>query len=116
MAPPTESLDVARRRRDVGSARRRLTEPFVGDRSQALLFLAPLVAVLALFLAWPLVDAFRLSLTRWNGFDPPEPVGLDNFRMLADDPVFRQAVKNNLLALLAVPFWVLGPYLLACLI
>jgi multiple sugar transport system permease protein/raffinose/stachyose/melibiose transport system permease protein len=44
---------------------------------------------------WPALNSFYLSLTRWNGVGAPEPVGVANFADLLSDPVFEQALRNN---------------------
>jgi multiple sugar transport system permease protein len=38
---------------------------------------------------WPAINSFYLSFTEWNGLGAAKPVGLDNFRELASDDVFR---------------------------
>src|SRR6266566_584206 len=71
--------------------RRRLTE------IHAWLFLLPALALLALFTHWPALETFIDSL-----HSPPRGrraeafVGLDNYRQMLEDPVFRQALVNNL--------------------
>jgi multiple sugar transport system permease protein/raffinose/stachyose/melibiose transport system permease protein len=45
---------------------------------------------------WPALNSFYLSLTEWNGVGVPEPVGAANFTDLFSDPVFEQALRNNL--------------------
>ena len=85
-------------------------------RNGTAIFLAPALIVMFLFLFLPVLDAFRLSFTNWNGITAPVPVGFKNYLGLAHDPVFRDAVKNNLIAVLMVPAWVVIPYLLAVLI
>jgi multiple sugar transport system permease protein/raffinose/stachyose/melibiose transport system permease protein len=50
---------------------------------------------------WPAANSFSLSLTRWDGITLAEPVGLQNFRDLADDPIFLTALRNNVI-------WVFG--------
>jgi len=64
-----------------------------------------------LFAWYPMVREFILSFQRTNLIDPPEWVGLENFRTVIEDPAFGQAWLNTieftLLALLcgyAVPF------------
>ena len=63
-----------------------------GDREQvvtALLFLVPALAILGVFVVYPIINAGYTSLTSWNGFDPvKEFVGLDNYVRLAQDPAF----------------------------
>ena len=63
-----------------------------GDREQvvtALVFLVPALAILGVFVVYPIINAGYTSLTSWNGFDPvKEFVGLDNYVRLAQDPAF----------------------------
>jgi raffinose/stachyose/melibiose transport system permease protein len=68
------------------------------------LFLAPAIALLAIFLLYPLFSSFRLSLLDWNGMGQNARfVGLGNWVVLLHDPVFWLAVRNNfLLALFSV--------------
>lgn len=55
----------------------------------AVLFLLPALAVIGVFVLYPIVSAGYISLTSWNGFDPvKEFVGLDNYVRLAQDPEF----------------------------
>jgi multiple sugar transport system permease protein len=44
---------------------------------------------------WPALDAFSLSLTRWNLVGPKQFVGLDNYNRLLRDPVFWQVLGNT---------------------
>ncbi|QAY62088.1 ABC transporter permease subunit [Xylanimonas allomyrinae] len=64
---------------------RQLTIPFV---------VGALALYTALFIL-PSAYSVYASLTDWNGIDPPRWVGLRNYAMLAEDPVFRQAVVNT---------------------
>jgi multiple sugar transport system permease protein len=55
----------------------------------AALFLAPALAVIGVFVIYPIIAAGRISLTSWNGFAPVmEFIGLDNYVRLAQDPEF----------------------------
>jgi ABC-type sugar transport system permease subunit len=64
-------------------------------------FLAiPLATELALVF-WPAINSFYISLTKWNGAGAPEFIGFKNFQNLTTDPVFLQALVNNV-------FWVVG--------
>jgi len=62
--------------------------------------LVPLAMELA-FVFWPAINSFYISLTKWNGVGAPEYVGLKNFQNLAADPIFIQALVNNV-------YWVIG--------
>lgn len=62
--------------------------------------LVPLLVELALVF-WPAINSFYISLTKWNGAGAPEWVGFRNFENLTTDPVFIQALLNNV-------YWVVG--------
>jgi ABC-type spermidine/putrescine transport system permease subunit I len=61
------------------------------------LYLAPAMAALAIWVYWPLIDAFRLSLFQWNMLPNTEPqfVGWTNFANIFSLPKFWQAVRNT---------------------
>jgi len=58
-------------------------------------FLAVPIAFFVVVRFWPAVDAFSLSLTRWNLVGPKQFVGLDNYDQLVRDPVFWQVLGNT---------------------
>jgi raffinose/stachyose/melibiose transport system permease protein len=59
-------------------------------------WVAPGLALLAVFVYYPVVENVRLSFFSWSTFSPtPIFVGLDNYRAAADDPVFWRALLNN---------------------
>ncbi|EYD71693.1 carbohydrate ABC transporter permease [Limimaricola hongkongensis] len=67
------------------------------------LFLLPALLALGLYLAYPVVETLRLSLTervRGGGY---EFVGLDNYRQMLSEPKFWEGFNNNLLWLIVVP-------------
>ncbi len=67
------------------------------------LFLAPALIALGLYLAYPVVETLRLSLTervRGGGY---EFVGLANYRQMVQEPKFWEGFNNNLLWLIVVP-------------
>jgi multiple sugar transport system permease protein/raffinose/stachyose/melibiose transport system permease protein len=61
------------------------------------LFLIVPLVVEAAMVFWPALNSFYLSLTKWNGLGAAQPVGLDNFKDLFSDEVFRGALKNNVI-------------------
>jgi multiple sugar transport system permease protein len=70
----------------------------------AWLFLTPSAAHLALFTAVPLGFTLYLALHQWDLLALEHPfVGLRNFRELAGDPVFWNALKNTAIYSLYVP-------------
>lgn len=64
-------------------------------RSAPWLFLAPFLALFAVFTLWPLVRAAGLSLEQTFGPGNSRFVGLENFRNIAADPLFWIAAKNT---------------------
>jgi raffinose/stachyose/melibiose transport system permease protein len=67
-------------------------------RLAPVVFLAPAVLLLTVYLLYPLVDSFRLSLLDWNGLgDNARYVGLGNWVKLATDTLFWKAAGNNIL-------------------
>ena len=64
---------------------------------QAWLLLLPAVALLALFTHWPTLATFSSSLhSTPKGSRPGVWVGLENYQVMLEDPVFWKAVVNNL--------------------
>jgi len=49
------------------------------------LFILPTLVFFSIFLIYPMVSAFRLSLFEWNLLSPKVFVGLRNFRTMAED-------------------------------
>ncbi|GMV48096.1 MAG: sugar ABC transporter permease [Pseudomonadota bacterium] len=63
----------------------------------AWLLLLPALVLLALFTHWPTLATFVDSLYATpRGGRPALWVGLENYRVMVDDPVFWKAVRNNL--------------------
>jgi putative chitobiose transport system permease protein len=83
------------------------------------LFLLPAIAVLAIAVFYPAVQAVYLSLTQY-GYDLTEPpvwVGLENFRQLAGDRLFWKTLGQTFLYLLiVVPILTVVPLGLAILV
>lgn len=76
-------------------------------------FLVVPLVLYGLFVVSPFAQAFYYSLTDWSGISPEfSVVGLQNFRTLADDSVFLQALQNNLVLLVLMPVTVIGLALL----
>src|SRR5690606_24095453 len=59
------------------------------EKATPYLLIAPLIALILLFIYWPLVYQTYLSFFDWNFVRPDMTwVGLDNYTRLADDPRF----------------------------
>jgi raffinose/stachyose/melibiose transport system permease protein len=62
------------------------------------LFMLPALALYAVFVLFPIVQAARYSLYDWNGLEAMDKfVGLANFQRALADPVFLGAISHNAL-------------------
>lgn len=78
-------------------------------RQQGLLFVAPAMALFAVFVLYPLVYNFQASFLSWDGINVGHSVGLGNYReLILDDPVFRRILKNSVLWILLTIFPQMG--------
>ena len=83
---------------------RRWKLPSFDSASFALVFLGLPLAVYAVFVISPFVQAFYYSMTDWSGFSKSMNfVGLDNYLALWQDPVFTKAVYNSIVLVLVLP-------------
>ena len=67
------------------------------------LFLFPAIFALGLYLAYPVIETLRLSLTDRVPGGGYEFVGLDNYTQMVSEPKFWEALRNNMLWLIVVP-------------
>jgi putative chitobiose transport system permease protein len=77
------------------------------------LFLAPALALIAVFVLYPIASVVYYSFTSYDIVRPPEFVGLDNYRQLVADPTFWKALTNSLVYLIATPTLILLSIVLA---
>jgi multiple sugar transport system permease protein len=72
-----------------------------------LIFVLPVVFYFAVFSIFPVLFGFALSLTDYDLLNPPNWVGLDNFRELFSDRLFLKAFANTLVFVAGgtVPVW-----------
>jgi N-acetylglucosamine transport system permease protein len=67
-------------------------------------FLVLPLALYAVFVISPFVQAFHYSLTNWTGISPQfEYVGFKNFENLMNDSLFLKAIRNNAVLLVGIP-------------
>ena len=81
------------------------------------LMLAPYLFGLAVLIALPALVTFGLALFEYDLIRSPRFIGLDNFRELVDDEVFRISLRNSLMFMaFAVPMRLAGALALALLL
>ncbi|MBM6700217.1 sugar ABC transporter permease [Bifidobacterium pullorum subsp. saeculare] len=62
------------------------------------LFYLPVIAILVVFIVYPLINGFVLSLTNWDGYSPSKSfVGLLNYQQLFKEPNFKLVLINTLI-------------------
>ena len=70
-------------------------------RQTAALFLAPVIILLVVFIAYPIIDTFITSGYQWNGISADKKmVGLANWAKLIKDTKFWIAFKNNVIIMI----------------
>jgi len=82
----------------------------------AFAFILPAAVVITVFRIAPVLRGFWLSLTEWSGMGDPTFIGFANYVQLAQDPVVRAAILNNIKIFATVPIWVALPLVLAVLL
>lgn len=95
-------------RRPSAAARRR---SLVG-----LLFCLPLLILVLVFVAWPIITLVRYSFSDYGGLADPVWVGLKNYLFLIEWKDFHRILLNNVLILGGLLIWVTVPFILSILI
>ena len=72
------------------------------QRLEIAFFVTPALALMAVFVVWPVVSAVRMSFYRWKGFGPMDDfIGIDNYGYVLTDDVFTGAVTHNFIIVFA---------------
>jgi len=66
------------------------------DYAWIYIFLAPSVLIFLAFYIVPIITVFVTSFTKWDGFNLPHFVGMDNYIALFQSTVFQISLKNLL--------------------
>ncbi len=81
------------------------------------MFASPWILGFLTFLVYPVVASLIYSFTNYSVLRPPIFIGIDNYKEMAHDAVFRQALGNTLLYVLgAVPLATVAAIALALLL
>ena len=99
---------LARRPRRGRLARRR--------RRAGLLLSIPAILLVGGLLWVPIGQAIRYSMTSWNGYSAPVWIGPSAYTAALKDPIVHRVLENNALLLLAVPFAIGIPLIIAALL
>lgn len=91
MTTVTTTIDEVRRK----EPRKR---PKLSRKVAPWLFVAPSLAILLVFVVWPIFQSLRFSLHDWKiGAEEQEWVGLDNYTRLLNDDLFWNALRVTLI-------------------
>lgn len=60
-------------------------------------FISPFFILFAIFGLFPMLFSFYLGFQRWNGLGEMEFVGLQNFSLVLQDPIFWKALWNTII-------------------
>lgn len=75
----------------------------------AYLLVSPALILYLLFVIYPFLGTFHLSLTKWNGADPvKEFVGFANYRAILNDPIVWIAFRHNVIWMIIGPIGAIG--------
>lgn len=113
----TEAIVTRGRTGRRGPAARRSPLRAIGGW-RSLLWVVPALALVAVFVYYPLIENIYLSFFQWSVFKPtPEFVGGANYAQAAHDPVFWRSLFNNIAyAVVSLVFQVAGALILAALV
>jgi multiple sugar transport system permease protein len=82
-----------------------------------LLYLAPAIAFVLVFTAYPFVQMVAMSFTNWSLIAPPKPVGLNNFQTALNDAQFWTSLGYTIrYTVIITPILMVGGFLLALLV
>lgn len=67
-------------------------------RLAATVFLAPVILIMLVYIVYPILSTFHISLYKWNGISADRTfIGLGNWSALLADSSFWMAFKNNII-------------------
>lgn len=80
----------------------RMTSAFTGKAVAPYVFSAPFVIFYLLFLAFPIIYTFYMSLMDWTPFDAPTFAGIKNYIELFQDERFYKALTNTFILMVMI--------------
>ena len=81
------------------------------------LFISPFILGVLFWVVYPAGMAAWLTFQKWNLINPPQFVGMENFKTMTTDPLFWQSLKvTTIYTVVSVPLGLVMSFLLAVLI
>ena len=82
-----------------------------------LAFISPAIIGFLAFAAWPIVMSLYYSFTNYNVLQPPDFIGLDNYRDLFSDRLFHTSLLNTLyMVVIGLPIHLIFDFFMALLL
>lgn len=74
-------------------------------RIAATVFLAPVIVIMLIYIIYPILSTFEISLYEWNGISSNKVyTGMQNWRSLVNDSIFWKAFVNNIILMVCSIF------------
>ncbi len=87
------------------------------EKSAAWIFILPAILGTFIFIIIPVICSFSLSFMKWDLLNPPEFVGLSNYKIIFSEPIFIKILINTLVFALSVSvLGVIIPLILAAIL
>ncbi len=87
------------------------------EKSAAWLFILPAILGTIIFIIIPVFCSFSLSFMKWDLLNPPEFVGLSNYKVVFSEPIFLKILINTIVFALSVSILgVIIPLILAAIL
>lgn len=92
------SKGILENRIEKSKGKKKLSPRSRRDAIAFICFTAPNFLLLGIFVFWPILYSLFLSFFKWNMIAPKKTfLGLDNYQVLWNDPVFWQVTRNTLI-------------------
>jgi raffinose/stachyose/melibiose transport system permease protein len=102
-------MNIVQRTRQQSKQDQNLMIRFFSKYGFAYALVLPTFLLYLLFVVYPFLGTFHLSLTKWNGADPvKEFVGFANYRTILTDPIVWLAFKHNVIWMIIGPIGAIG--------
>jgi len=104
-----QSAGSASLSRDRGSRKEKSKIGLDATNTKTAVFaLLPVFLLLIIFLGLPIINSLQLSVSRWGGLGPLEPVGFDNYTHLLGDEQMRYSSRITIFYAFTVAFFVVA--------
>lgn len=90
------SLDVSKQKSENSKLKSKTSKMKKID-NLGYIFVLPFLLTFVIFSLYPILKTFQLSFTNYNGYNEATFIGLENYKRLLQDVMFKSAFKNTLI-------------------